>query len=494
MKYALSTWVALALCAVAAQAGIRADLSGDFVVDFTTTMDMPFMAVGNLGNTDGPYDGGKGAVDYAYDIGKFEVTTGQYTEFLNAVGADDTYALFNERMADPVHDDDHPDDLPFGGCNIQRAGGAGSYTYSIAADWADRPVNYASWGDVCRYANWLSNGMPTGAQDLTTTEDGAYYLNGVTDSTGLKAAVAARNAPGSGERFFYLPTEDEWYKAAFHKNDGDTGNYFDYATSSDVVPSYIADGGSVTDPDPGNVANYDGDGGVDGIGAPYYRNEVGEHENTDSPYGAFDMNGNVGEWTGGLGFGSFAIVRNGEYAYGPDGLHADYRRIRSLTRESGDIGFRLSSVAGAGPDPDIDGDGDVDADDIDLLCANMGGDPGLYDFDGDGDVDEDDFIYHVTNYAEWDDGLGGTGTGTLQADFNLDGVVNATDLQIMKGSFGLSGIGFAAGNANCDTVVNATDLQILKDVFGQSAAGVPEPLTIGLLGLGGLALLRRKQK
>jgi len=148
---------------------------------------------------------------------------------------------------------------------------------------------------------------------------------------------------------------------------------------------------------------------------------------------------------------------------------------------------------GTGPDPDIDGDGDVDADDIDLLCANMGGDPGLYDFDGDGDVDEDDFIFHVTNYAEWDDGLGGTGTGTLQADFNLDGVVNATDLQLMKNSFGLSGIGFAAGNANCDTVVNATDLQILKDVFGQSATGVPEPLTLGLLAVGGAALLRRRK-
>ena len=482
MKHATAVIAVVFLCATSALAGTRADLSGDFVVDFTT-MDMPFLNVGNLGNLDGPYDGGKGAVDYAYNIGKFEVTTGQYTEFLNAVAATDTYALYNDRMADPVHDDAHPDDLPFGGCNIQRAGSVGSYTYSIAAGWEDRPVNYVSWGDVTRYANWLSNGMPIGAQDLTTTEDGAYFLNGVTDSTGLKAAVAARNAPGAGERFFYLPTEDEWYKAAFHKNDGDTGNYFDYATSSDTLPGYIADGGSVVDPDAGNIATWDGDGGVDGIGAPYYRTEAGEHENTSSPYGAFDMNGNVGEWTGGLGFGSFAIVRNGEYAYGADGLHADYRRIRSLTRESGDIGFRLSSVEGAGGVlGDFDGDSDVDPDDVDILCANMGGDVGTYDLDDDGDVDEDDMVYLVEVIM-----------GILRGDFNGDGLVNGTDLSIMSGSFG-SDVGYAAGNANCDDVVNGTDLSIMSSNFGLlPTAAVPEPATMSLVALASLAMLRRKR-
>ena len=499
MKAAGIVTIVLSVFAGLAGAGTRADLTGDFVADFTT-MDMPFMSVGNLGNGDGPYDGGKGAVDYAYDMGKFEVTTGQYTEFLNAVAATDTYGLYNDRMADPVHDDNHPDDLPFGGCNIQRAGSAGSYTYSIAAGWEDRPVNYVSWGDVTRYANWMSNGMPTGAQDLTTTEDGAYFLNGVTDSTGLKAAVAARNAPSAGERFYYLPTEDEWYKAAFHKNDGDTANYFDYATSSDTLPGYIADGGSVVDPDAGNIATWDGDGGVDGIGAPYYRTEVGEHENTDSPYGAFDMNGNVGEWTGGLGFGSFAIVRNGEYAYGPDGLHADYRRIRSLTRESGDIGFRLSSVAGdAGVPGDVDGDGDVDADDIDLFCGLIGDPcpPGEFcaDLDGDEDVDEDDFIYFIENLVEWDNGVD-SGVGTKRGDFNLDGTVNATDLAIMNPNFGLSGQLYADGNANCDTVINATDLAILAGNIGFIAptGAVPEPATMGLLTMGGLALLKRKNK
>jgi len=148
-----------------------------------------------------------------------------------------------------------------------------------------------------------------------------------------------------------------------------------------------------------------------------------------------------------------------------------------------------------GVEGDFDGDGDVDADDIDILCANMGGDLDPYDVNDDGIVDEDDMVYHVENLVEYDSDDDGTpdGNGTYRGDFNLDGVVNATDLQLMKGSFGTSGVGYAGGNANCDTVVNATDLQILKGSFGSSVTGVPEPLTVGLLAVGGAALLRRRK-
>jgi len=39
------------------------------------------------------------AVGYAYRIGKYEVTVGQYTAFLNAVAATDTFGLYNPNMA-----------------------------------------------------------------------------------------------------------------------------------------------------------------------------------------------------------------------------------------------------------------------------------------------------------------------------------------------------------------------------------------------------------
>jgi len=41
---------------------------------------------------------GQGAVAYNYNIGKYEVTAGQYTEFLNAVAKTDTYGLYNANM------------------------------------------------------------------------------------------------------------------------------------------------------------------------------------------------------------------------------------------------------------------------------------------------------------------------------------------------------------------------------------------------------------
>ena len=106
---------------------------------------------------------GDGAVAYEYNIGKFEVTAGQYTELLNAVAAADPYGLYNPAMQTPMYDIE---------THISRSGSDGSYTYSVPAQWANRPVNFVSWADAARFANWMHNGQPTGVQDITTTEDG----------------------------------------------------------------------------------------------------------------------------------------------------------------------------------------------------------------------------------------------------------------------------------------------------------------------------------
>ena len=241
--------------------------------------------VGNLGNAaDTRYaTPGYGTVNYAYNIGKYEVTAGQYAEFLNAVAATDTYGLYNTNM----------DASAAIGCQITQNGSSGSYTYDFsgrpsgttAADWENRPVNFVSWGDAARFANWLHNGQPTGVQNLTTTEDGAYYLNGATSDAALMAVSREADWKWS------IPTEDEWYKAAYHENDGVSGNYFDFPTSGDTVPS-----NDLTTPDDGNNANFYTlfDSGYT-IGFPYYITEVGEFENSESPYNTFDQGGNLME-------------------------------------------------------------------------------------------------------------------------------------------------------------------------------------------------------
>ena len=289
--------------------------------------------VGNTGNTgewSGTSYGGYGpdricgAVDYQFNIGKYEVTAGQYTAFLNAVAVTDTYGLYNTSMWSSTS-----------GCKIEQTDTGTGYSYSVAADWADRPVNYVSFWDACRFANWLTNGQPTGAQGAGTTETGAYTLDGY---NGQDGQTIQRNPDWT----WAVTSEDEWYKAAYHKNDGDTGNYFDYPTASDSMPS-----NDLTTPDGGNNANFYQDNGFT-IGSPYYRTEVGEFENSESPYNTFDQGGNVYEW-------NEAVLYEGEvWSYrglrgGSDGdysphLHAPFRFSSGPTFENGHFGFRVSEV------------------------------------------------------------------------------------------------------------------------------------------------------
>ena len=281
---------------------------------------LDWVTVGNALNT--ADDTGYGAVDYEYRIGKYEITAGQYAEFLNAVAPTDTYGLYNSSMADSS--------WGTWGCNIERTGSSGSYSYSVAADWANRPVNYVSWGHAARFANWMHNGQPTGAQGFSTTEDGAYYLNGATTDAALMTVSRELDAR------FFIPTEDEWYKAAYHKNDGVTDNYFLYPTSRDTAPS-----NDLVDPDPGDNATFYDSGYT--IDSPYYRTEVGAHENSESPYGTSDQGGNVWEWNEAIPSTNCRGLRGGSWGNNSYTLAASYPHHGTPTSEHHEVGFRLAS-------------------------------------------------------------------------------------------------------------------------------------------------------
>jgi hypothetical protein len=148
-------------------------------------------------------------------------------------------------------------------------------------------------------------------------------------------------------------------------------------------------------------------------------------------------------------------------------------------------------LPGGGRLGDFDNDGDIDADDIDALAAAIqaSSTDTIYDMDGDGDVDADDFAFHVHNLV---DTALGEGTGTEFGDFNLDGMVSILDLGALGDGYGV-GTGWAQGDANGDGTVGILDLGFLGDNYGYDGSAIPEPATMSLLGLGAVAILRRRR-
>ena len=269
-----------------------------------------------------------GGVADEYNIGKYEVTAGQYREFLNAVAKTDAYGLYNANMWSHAS-----------GCKIQRSGTPDDYTYSVAANWANRPVNFVSWGDAARFANWLHNGQPTGTltgnpvQDADLTEDGAYNINGAMTKTALLAVDR------EDDWKWAITSEDEWYKAAYY--DPATSSYFDYPTSSNNVPG--RDMTEITNQ--GNNANYFGSPFP--IDSPYIMTVAGEFELSESPYDTFDQGGNICEWTEAIGVGMYSSnrsFRGGAFNGSGSNLLASSRSFDSPTIENIDYGFRVVQV------------------------------------------------------------------------------------------------------------------------------------------------------
>lgn len=274
--------------------------------------------VGNPGNANDPIrmsDGtsGYGAVDYNYRIGTYEVTVSQYVEFLNAKDATgaNKLGLYDRVMGD----------APNGGINFTADNPPGG-KYSAISGRANYPANYVTWYSAIRFANWLNNGQGSG-----DTESGTYTLLGG-GSTPSNDFLITRNAGAT----VFLPSEDEWYKAAYYNPD--SGSYFLYPTSSNMAPK------AETPPGGSNSANY-----YNYSMPPRGLSDVGAYTGTTSPYGAFDMGGNVAEWNEARVRIDSRGWRGGSYADVSLAMQSSLRPILGFPSGAyGPFGFRVASV------------------------------------------------------------------------------------------------------------------------------------------------------
>lgn len=256
----------------------------------------PTVPVGNAGNAADTSPAGRGAVAFAYDIGKYEVSNSQYVEFLNAVDPNGANALnlFNSGATAAA-------DVKYG--IVLNAGNPVGSKYSVKPNgsmtiggnsfpitYANKPVNYVSFLDAMRFCNWMSNGQGGGS-----TETGSYTLNGV--------LVPPTNPSRNADAVWALPSLNEFHKAAYY--DGAGGVYYDWATGSNTVPNNPQPPALSLIADPGGSVNFKKGTSTTALFAVtqanatdstvMYLNDVGDYSLTPSLYGTFDQNGNVAE-------------------------------------------------------------------------------------------------------------------------------------------------------------------------------------------------------
>ncbi|MAT72679.1 MAG: PEP-CTERM sorting domain-containing protein [Planctomycetaceae bacterium] len=300
--------------------------SGLFCAAARADLSFNWSPVGNAGNAADTT--GFGAVSYNYRISQTEVTNAQYAEFLNAVAATDAHGLYSPYMNSSTQ----------GG--ITRSGVSGSYTYSVkpavagqgpgGSEYAydNKPVVFVSFFDAMRFVNWLHNGQGSG-----NTETGVYSISdGVSESRAANAN-------------YWIPSEDEWYKAAYHDAAaGTAGTYFDFATASNATPD-----NNLPTNDSGNSANFNaGD-----FSTPVYTTgssdypmiDVGAYTLSDSAYGTFDQAGNVWEWNEAVIDISKRGLRGGSWYFDADALAVGFRNDNAPAFEGDAFGFRVATAA-----------------------------------------------------------------------------------------------------------------------------------------------------
>ena len=205
-----------------------------------------------------------GDVNYEYWMGKFEVNAYQ-------IGVANASGIVGVSVADWSHR---------------------GYTFGI-----NPPATGINWQEAARFVNWMniSKGYSPaykfannyGPVDLYGTYTG---YNDMMLWHSSDAGYNPNNPFRNSQARYFLPSIDEWFKAAFYDPTLNSGNggYWDFATTSDTAPTPVPGGaaGAVYDSQTG-PANVDNAGSLSWYGTMAQGGNVWELAET-----AFDLNNN----------------------------------------------------------------------------------------------------------------------------------------------------------------------------------------------------------
>ena len=263
----------------------------------TNQFSMEFVTIGNPGNaadTTG-LPNPVGAVAYTYQIGKYEVSRDMILKATSAGGLGITLQ------------------------DMTSSGGNG----------ANRPATGVSWNEAARFVNWLNTSKGYQAAYNFTT-------NGANANITLWGAgqYSGSNQFRHKDAIYFLPTVDEWYKAAYGSP---SGTWYNFSNGSDTAPTAVTGG---TD---ANTAVY----GQSSSAGPADINNAGGL----SPYGTMAQGGNVWEWNESANDGNNNSasenreLRGGSWLNGSSFiLEASNRSNVVPTNENMVNGFRVASV------------------------------------------------------------------------------------------------------------------------------------------------------
>ncbi len=258
-------------------------LSGTALAQVDPLSGIDFVTVGAVGNA--PWTGptgdnnGFGRVDYEYKIGRFEVTTSQWVEFMNAA--------LDRPASDAIP---HVGAPSWGAVATTPQNGGRRWTVPEGREML--PVGGLSWRTCAIYCNWLHNDKSldrsaflSGAYDVST-----FYYEGT--SSGFYDQLTH-----NPDARYWIPTQSEWLKAAHYdpnkaNTDGTTGGYWNYGNSSDSPFIYGPPGVLVN----GQLAT--ANAGWNSFQFPEYSPgsiALGAYDVT-SPWGLYDVAGGSSEW------------------------------------------------------------------------------------------------------------------------------------------------------------------------------------------------------